>query len=240
MDLLGSPDEGAVRNEAVDRLIQAWLDENAAPELLPFEGELVSTLTEMVDEQQGIIDEAMEDPNEDAFTISLFQMEIDRVKYSLAKYLRVRLLKIEKCVGLLRADLAPELADKAMALRQCLSDSERRYLRDLETLMEEHLGEVAMKNLPGPDNFRNLGDEDMCRPPRTDRFVVCKVRDTIEGFQAHATAEPETWTAGSIYVVQYDAIRSFMQDGAKRLSLSPHFDGVKYVMPDTPGEEATA
>uniref|UniRef100_A0A7S1TZD8 DNA replication complex GINS protein SLD5 n=1 Tax=Phaeomonas parva TaxID=124430 RepID=A0A7S1TZD8_9STRA len=228
-DLL-SPEEaaGAFRNEQVSQIMQAYLDENAAPELLPFRGELVAELREQLAGQEEQIAEITEGEGrtvEEVFTASLYQMDIDRVKYALAKYLRVRILKLERVAGLFRADLAPELADAAAELRRKISDEERQFAGELEKLYEAHIDDAVLRHLPedGPETLRSLGDADICRPPRTDRFVFCRVNETVDGFLAHETAEPATWEEGDVHVAPYAAIKSFVEDG--RMSLSaPHFE----------------
>lgn len=50
-----------------------------------------------IENQQEMIDEPRDDP-EKAFIAVLYQMEIERVKYTLTRYLRTRLRKIEKSV----------------------------------------------------------------------------------------------------------------------------------------------
>ena len=61
--------------------------------------------------QQERIDAKIEEArSEEYFTINIYQMEIERVRYSLARYLRTRLLKIERGLEFITGDI--ELMDR--------------------------------------------------------------------------------------------------------------------------------
>ncbi|RHY30464.1 hypothetical protein DYB32_004308 [Aphanomyces invadans] len=87
-------------NEDVALLRDAWVNELNAPELLSFQTDLISDLVEQVQNQQSYVDDMSADvatlTEERSFTNKLYQMEIDRIKYMLASYLRIRLRKIEQ------------------------------------------------------------------------------------------------------------------------------------------------
>ncbi|KAM3570386.1 hypothetical protein VYU27_007544 [Nannochloropsis oceanica] len=69
-------------NDDVDRLTRWWLQEEAAPELLPFQTETVQDLHALVEQQQGFVDESR-NTVEEASSALLYQMEIDRYTPSL-------------------------------------------------------------------------------------------------------------------------------------------------------------
>ena len=85
-------------NEDIDKLKVALRNEKACPEILAFEEEVVDDIHELVKAQQGHVDEFREgnDETETAFAVSLYQMEIDRIQYLLASYLRTRLAKVQQ------------------------------------------------------------------------------------------------------------------------------------------------
>jgi uncharacterized protein YecA (UPF0149 family) len=87
--------EGGETNTDVAQLRKAWESESVCPEVLPFERELVEVITELVSNQEDVLED-IEQTSDQAFSANLYQMEIERIKFSLAKYLRTRLLKIEK------------------------------------------------------------------------------------------------------------------------------------------------
>lgn len=79
-------------------LQQCWVNEVASPSLLPIDVDLVECLTLLLKNQLAVIDqleESVADPMA-ALQLSMYQTEVDRVKYVLVDYLRVRLRKIER------------------------------------------------------------------------------------------------------------------------------------------------
>ena len=81
----------------------------------------------------------------EAFGISLYQMEIDRVKYLLASYLRTRLRKIEKFVFHILG--SEEEFSK-------LSSNEVAFASKYMEAVERHLKESCLDQIP--DKFRGL------------------------------------------------------------------------------------
>ncbi len=92
-------------NDDVQALQQAWVAEIVAPDLLRYHEVLVDDMVALCENMQAGVYESRETDGRtggrtadtDAlFTISVHQMSLDRVRFSLAKYLRTRLLKLEK------------------------------------------------------------------------------------------------------------------------------------------------
>ena len=97
-------------------------------------------------QQQAHVDDAKEQPDDmEAFGISLYQMEIDRVKYLLASYLRTRLRKIEKFVFHILG--SEEEFSK-------LSSNEVAFASKYMEAVERHLKESCLDQIP--DKFRGL------------------------------------------------------------------------------------
>lgn len=90
------------------RLRKLWLDERHAPELLPFENDLVERVRETIRFQQGSIEmlqtellsnsENLTIARKDALRMEIpcMEMELDRVKYMLTALLRTRLKKARR------------------------------------------------------------------------------------------------------------------------------------------------
>ena len=81
---------------AYRRAQTAWLNERAAPELLPYEGVLVAELEAAVADQQQLVQARNADDTVKAFMGNLYFMEIERIKYLLRSYLRTRLTKVRE------------------------------------------------------------------------------------------------------------------------------------------------
>ncbi|KAG0230689.1 GINS complex subunit [Actinomortierella wolfii] len=80
----------------VQHLTQAWINERAAPEILPYEGEAVQGLLDRIDSQLAIIDDLDAGSDSDIILSIIYQTELERVKFVLRGYLRTRISKIER------------------------------------------------------------------------------------------------------------------------------------------------
>ncbi|RHZ09442.1 hypothetical protein DYB31_006066 [Aphanomyces astaci] len=181
-------------NEDVALLRDAWANELNAPELLTFQTDLISDMVEQVQNQQSYVDEMSADvatlTEERSFTNKLYQvrlhsvlqyhpllvvlitmqMEIDRIKYMLASYLRLRLMKIERHTRhVLHASM-----DK-------LSPGEVDYAHSYKDLYESHCRDLLLSKLP-PDH-QQLDEPHMIDHPDLDTFVFCQSNQDIGNVQ---------------------------------------------------------
>ena len=84
-------------NSKVGDLIRAWSNEKASPELLPYRGDLVDELRADVDTQLGELRRGAVDG---VYLPGLYRLDIERVKFALAAYLRARVGKVRyRCLN---------------------------------------------------------------------------------------------------------------------------------------------
>eukprot|EP00903_Cladosiphon_okamuranus_P014563 g13507.t1 len=198
-------------NEDVEYLRSAWRNEVSAPELLKFEGNLVSDLLQQVENQQDHVDEARASP-EGAFSASLYQMELDRLRYSLSKYLRTRLRKVEK-------DALYVLATADGEMQGRLSDREKEHAKGYVDMLEDHFTRICLSQMPS--NVRSLTnttqEENMVQEPNLDTFVVCRAKDDIGLVQIGEAAGRDDSSMnllrGDMFIVRYRPIRSLVLEG---------------------------
>ena len=81
---------------------------------------------------QAIIEERVRTP-EEIFTAGLYQMDIDRVRYSLTRYLRARILKIEQSVDFIMSKT--DVLDR-------LSSQEKTFVSKLYNLNNSYMEEA--------------------------------------------------------------------------------------------------
>lgn len=150
-------EEGAESNlnEDVLQLHAAWRNEACAPGLLHSQQHLVDTLLQQLREQQEIIDEAKTNP-EEYFSASLYQMEIDRLRYGIARYLRTRLLKLQE-----------QPTDDA----SLLSEHEKSFSIRLSEIENAYLDTVLLSALP--EDIRSIDKQ----PPSADDYVFVRVQE---------------------------------------------------------------
>jgi GINS complex subunit 4 len=200
-------------NEDIPLLQKAMLNERSAPEILPYEEQLVVDMHEAIENQQGHIDEARDkgDDIDEEFAISLYQMEIDRVKYLLVSYLRSRLAKIEKHV--LHIMGSQELSSR-------LSEREKLYARRYMDMMESHFNDSVLNSFPA--KFRALhekkADNNMIDEPDLDSFVFCKVTTDLGELQMDERGDQRTvLEEGDVHILRYRPVRELVADGSIEL-----------------------
>lgn len=86
---------GALANPLVGDLLRALRNEKAAPDLLPFQGDLVGTLSDMLAAQRAVLDSTPRSRLAAFDTVAaLYEADVARLRYLLALYLRTRLAKV--------------------------------------------------------------------------------------------------------------------------------------------------
>jgi len=85
------------------------------------------------------IDNKIDEANENEyFTITLYQMDIDRIRFSLIKYLKIRLLKIESQIDHLMEHY--DMMDR-------LSGAEKHYITQIHNLNNTYFEENVITRL---------------------------------------------------------------------------------------------
>ena len=69
--------ESDTLNEDIGKRRNAWVAESTCPDIRPFDEDLFADVSEQIQNQQAYIDKTVTEADE-AFTTSLYQMEIDR------------------------------------------------------------------------------------------------------------------------------------------------------------------
>jgi len=210
-----------------ERMLRYWQNERHAPELLPYPTECLGELTAEVSSKQREVDVGSVDlpdgggdtdlplegggRHRDALgfpTAFLYQMDLDRIRFVIADYHRIRLDKIQRFArSLLMGDdassaLSPaehQFAERFISLEDALfHDSLLRHLPDaLQSPTEEMVG--------APGRARPTMER-----PDPDRHVFCRARQTIIDFLAGEDELPITLEAGAIYFMAYGPLRPLL------------------------------
>ncbi|KAA8497444.1 DNA replication complex GINS protein sld5 [Porphyridium purpureum] len=184
-DAVFQPDEAC---EDIASLYRALWNEQYAPELLPFATDVTHDMHELLEYQEQLLDDELHETDgagqRDAEAVSFAQLsrllrrtELERLRYVLRAYHRVRLRKIERT--------APFLLSSAGAhtLATRLSEPERDFATSYLTLLEQHLTSSFLQLLP--ERLRALDDKDdtvaMIAPPHIDAYVFCRVLEPPPG-----------------------------------------------------------
>ena len=199
------------------RLLNAWRTEANAPEILAYDVELVdsvkSALKDQADALEAMFDEVDEEERERRhFTSTLYQIEMERVRYSLARYLRTRILKIEDSLDyiLTNLDMLDRLSWGEKALAQKLNELNGNHF-------EDHLMNPLSKMEGRPnENFTNADRVEHARPQLTE-FVFIMALDDLPEVVMDETNDGNisTLRRGEVWVVRYERImREVLQGNA--------------------------
>ena len=91
----GDASQAAVEDSMHERLVRVWLNERAAPELLPHPAGILADVLEFVENQQAQLDTATTTTSADAvLSALLYEMELERYRYILRDFAQCRLRKV--------------------------------------------------------------------------------------------------------------------------------------------------
>ncbi|KAF9936489.1 GINS complex subunit [Mortierella alpina] len=191
----------------VQHLTQAWINERAAPDLLPYERAVVDGLLSKIEEQTAVIDELDAGNDTSIITSILYQTELERVKFVLRSYLRTRLSKIERFCQFILADPAS---------KRNLSKGELVYAENYSKATTQHFQSSFLNSLPpslqGQDDVVFDRKLSMISQPSLDEAVFCRVVEDIGDYQLDEE-ETVVLEVGQIFIFRYRAVRVLLQRG---------------------------
>ncbi len=207
----------------VARLKRAYVNEKNAPELLPFETDLLAQVMAKVEDQELVVQQ-----NRDAAAAAgggggggagggvddlmahIYHAELNRVRFSIRAYYRTRLFKIEKYAVHTAKD---ELGK--------LSPQEVEYAEKYVNMLDEHFGSVLNQM---PEKYTSMlqqiqdddTDYDMIPEPNLDKHVFCRVREDRRDvmFDPNDLDNTMDLDQGDIIMVRYRFIKGLLEDGS--------------------------
>jgi GINS complex subunit 4 len=207
----GGPDQRNSKLQ-VAKLKAAWINERMSPELLDFEADLLDKIMVRVREQVIFIEEQSMNiqPGTDLkFILLVVESELERIKFLIRGYLRIRLSKIDKYTVLISG--SQELMGK-------LSESERAYMeRHFDILKELYKGQF-LSNMP--PSLQLLDDKSggisMVEEPDLNTAVFLRVLQKVE-HPVIAGQDRVLLEKGGVYVMRYSAIERLLKSGMVEL-----------------------
>ncbi len=192
-------------NPLVVKLQQAFRTEVHAPTILPYEGELVEKIKgdlESLTNQLENFDDTMDDSRnaeKDRVTMrfwrTLMLMDLERIRYSLTRYLRCRLKKIENSLEFLARNV--EARDK-------LSPQEEILFLKLYELKNNHFKAVVFDKLTELDNLFGSDYRLENATPNEKEFVFARALKNI-------TLMDKEIDIGMIIICQYSKIKEYVE-----------------------------
>ena len=193
------------------------LNEQYSPEILQFADEIVKQMRNLVEQQSDAIDliESGDEkrPTPHDFEIHIKQMELDRIKYLLRSYYRIRLKKIEKNIIYI-------FKEESKVLYSRLSEAEQKFAVGFMNIVETHFHRSFLAMLP--DKLQQLdkdGAVNHAVAPHLEKFVFCRIRRTVGSYAVsdQATDPPMDLYEGDILCTRFARIGGLVADGSAEL-----------------------
>ncbi len=205
--------------DSIALLQRTWMNERAAPELLPAPAYLLESVLELLEVQSSRPTASL------SIVDCIYQMDAERIKFMLRSWLRCRLAKIERNW----AAYWPEYTDEftAQSFRARLMPNEADYLNTLSQSIMESLKEGCLARLPmatsgliDPEMVA-AGDTPVALPPALNSHVICRVRADLAG-GGEIVLDPVTRATAVLqsndtFVLQYEVIKDFLATGEVEL-----------------------
>jgi hypothetical protein len=198
-------------NPLIAKLQQAFRSEVHAPTILPYERELVDQIRrdlESFTDQLENYDETMDDsgmPEKDRTTMhfwrTLMLMDLERVRYSLTRYLRCRLKKIENSLEFIARDVDT---------RDRLSEQEEMFFVKLYELKNNHFKAVVFDKLTSIESGYIPDYRLEHATPNEKEFVFARVLKNIYRFEV-GDGVYEDFEVGMIIICQYSKIKEYVE-----------------------------
>ncbi|KAJ3354506.1 40S ribosomal protein S27 [Entophlyctis luteolus] len=181
-------------------LTAAWMNERAAPALLPFQHGPLARLREMIAVQEETLDSMeSEDVTDADFIRSVCLLELDRVKFVIQAYLRTRLHKAEQ---------------KTMAIldstdsRMCLSDAELAYAERFNDIVNESYQQAFLLDSL-PPSLQSLNDPEIIGSLDLQKAVFVRVQKDI-GDLLLPNGDTIDMAKGKMYLLRYNLVKDML------------------------------
>lgn len=198
-----------VTSQVLENLQNTWLNEKFAPELLPHQ-------TDMLDLMLGQIahmEENISQLDKNDFRCIAHKMELERIKYIVASYLRIRLRKIETFTK----EILNEDAGRPAAQKR-LSDEERRYAEAYSDSINKHFHQVAIQHMP--QNLREdaaAGRNREIVTPNLTSHIFLRANEAVASVIVGASDEEVDLDTGSLHIMPYNLAANLLLDGKVQL-----------------------
>ena len=191
---LSDTDDSLTAYAMYQGLVTAWRNELFAPDVLPYKGDYVECMLEVVK----AMEESLKGSEVPEIVRSLHQLELERVRYVLSAYLRNRLSKIEKY-----ADYT------ATEDNGNLSSEEDKFLKEYIEHLDRLFDNIALRHMP--PNLRTLDKAKAMVTPNLDEFVFARANEDIGDVMVED--DVIKFEKDSVRILRYSAVKSLVEKG---------------------------
>lgn len=208
-DALEQNEEEITAPKVLQIIEQAWLNEKFSPEILPHKLEYVECMLEQIKYMESNIASL---PKDD-IKVDMHKIELERIRYILASYLRCRIRKIEKF-----ALYILEQESQRGVENLYLSEAELKFAREYVQNMDNHF-DTVLKQMPW--NLQTLDMSKKRIKPDNDIYVFLKSNQNIENVVIKNLFENKEeeikLTENSQHILPYSVISNFVKSGSIQL-----------------------
>ncbi|XP_043683074.1 DNA replication complex GINS protein SLD5 isoform X1 [Vespula pensylvanica] len=157
------------------------------------------------------MEENMKRLERDDLRLVVHRMELDRIRFLISSYLRIRLEKIEKYTIHILSEEAGREPDEAY-----LTPGELRFAKDYLGSVENLFKTVALQHMP--ISFQGFEIDKISTKPNMQTHVFLRANERITGIVLPGVIDEEIdFEAGSQHIIQYNAIANLVKSGAVQL-----------------------
>ncbi|EDW33991.1 GL22013 [Drosophila persimilis] len=197
--------EQITAQKVLEILETAWINEMCAPEILPNQTDMLELMVSQVSHME----EQMRDLDKNDFRAVVHSMELERVRYIMASYLRCRLQKIETFTQhILNQEDAREPDDKR------LSPEETKFAKEFAGHVDEYFHKVATQYMPN----QQRGELDQrIVVPNLMSHVFLKANVAVPAVIVGVDDEEVDMAPGSQHIIPYQLVADLLQNNQAQL-----------------------
>lgn len=191
--------------KVLETIKTAWKNEKLSPELLPNKIEYIECMLEQIKQME----ENIEKLRKEDIRIEIHRMEIERIRYVITSYLRVRIEKIEKFAQ----DIVQQDSERSLE-NAYLSPDEMKYARSYLKSIDNHFNKYLSLL---PPNLRTLEDsKKLIRPDLSTYVFLRSTKDVANVYIKDMSDNKEdefVLDEGSQHIIPYESIAEFVKTG---------------------------
>lgn len=209
-DVALSDEEPITAQKVLQTLQEVWLNEKFSPELLQHQSDLVDCMLDQIQQME----ENLRKLKKNDFRVVIHRMELDRIRYIITDYLRIRLNKIERFViHVLEQESSRNIEDAY------LSPPELKFAREYLSHMEEHLRLVALRHMP--TNVKDFDKAKVAVIPNLSSHVFLRAKQSVTGVVIEGDDENREDEVdlgeNSQHIMQYKSVANYLKTGTIQL-----------------------
>merc|ERR1712032_865169 len=186
--------------DVIALLTISWRNEKLAPDVLQYEQEFVERVKQTIEDKEDEIfeeeEKIAESMNDNQFNNKIlsssmywFKKELQRIRYVLNSYLRIRLWKIQKFTLHILSDIDAW---------NRLSNAEQDFATHYSDLNERHFKNCFLKDLP--NKYQTMTEAEMFVKPDLNKFVVIKSNVNDDNIMIEDGKQHVNLQQGNIFV----------------------------------------